>query len=57
MEFSNHYGGLKDEKEHILVQIRGWNTKNCYFLNFLDIYAPENPQNTYLPRQNGSEKN
>ncbi len=57
VEFSIHYGGLKDEKEHILVQIRGWNTKNCNFLNFLNIYAPENPQNPYTPRQNGSEVN
>ena len=57
MEFSILYGGLKDEKEHILVQTRGWNTKNCYFLNFLDVYAPENPQDTYTPRKNVSEKN
>ena len=57
MEFCIRYGGLKDEKEHILLQIRGRNTKNCNFLNFLNIYAPEKPQNTYTPRQNGSKVN
>ena len=54
MEISIRYGGLKDEKEYILVQIRDPNTKKC---NFLYIYASGNPQNTYTPRQNGSEVN
>ena len=54
MEFSIRYGGLKDEKEHILFKIRGWNTNNC---NFLNIYASAYPQTTYNPNQNGSDVN
>ena len=56
-EFAIHYRGLKDEKEHILLQIRRRNTKNCNFLNFLNTYASGNPQITYTPGQNGSEVN